>query len=118
MAGGSKSRRPHFLTLSTNPSEVPPSDKIHNCPHPHLSQGRYVSLHKLASNCLTDQFGSCSETLRTGRQAEPACSSFHLPLNHTVVVGASLGAQLVNNLPAMQVTPVRFLGWEEPLEKG
>lgn len=62
MAGGSKSRRSHFLTLSTNPSEVPPRDKIHNCPHPHLSQGRYVSLHKLASNCLTDQFGSCSET--------------------------------------------------------
>ena len=31
---------------------------------------------------------------------------------------ASLVAQLVKNLPAMQETPVRFLGWEEPLEKG
>ena len=30
----------------------------------------------------------------------------------------SLVAQLVKNLPAMQVTPVRFLGWEDPLEKG
>ena len=29
-----------------------------------------------------------------------------------------LVAQLAKNLPAMQVTPVRFLGWEDPLEKG
>ena len=27
-------------------------------------------------------------------------------------------AQLVKNLPAMQETPVRFLGWEDPLEEG
>ena len=27
-------------------------------------------------------------------------------------------AQLVKNLPGMQETPVRFLGQEEPLEKG
>ena len=26
--------------------------------------------------------------------------------------------QLVKNLPAMQETPVRLLGWEDPLEKG
>ena len=31
---------------------------------------------------------------------------------------ASLMAQLVNNLPAMQETLVRFLGQEDPLEKG
>ena len=31
---------------------------------------------------------------------------------------ASLIAQLVKNLPAMQETLVRFLGWEELLEKG
>ena len=30
---------------------------------------------------------------------------------------APLVAQLVNNPPAMQETPVRFLGWEDPLEK-
>ena len=30
---------------------------------------------------------------------------------------ASLIAQLVKNLPAMEETPVRFLGWEDPLEK-
>ena len=27
-------------------------------------------------------------------------------------------AQLVKNMPAMQETPVRFLGQEDPLEKG
>ena len=31
---------------------------------------------------------------------------------------ASLTAQLVKNSPAMQRTPVRFLGQEDPLEKG
>ena len=31
---------------------------------------------------------------------------------------ASLVAQLVKNPPAMQETPVRFLGQEDPLEKG
>ena len=30
----------------------------------------------------------------------------------------SLIAQLVKNLPAMQKTPVQFLGQEDPLEKG
>ena len=30
---------------------------------------------------------------------------------------ASLIAQLVKNLPAMQETPVQSLGWEDPLEK-
>ena len=31
---------------------------------------------------------------------------------------ASLIAQLVKNLPAMQETWVQSLGWEDPLEKG
>ena len=31
---------------------------------------------------------------------------------------ASLIAQFVKNPPAMQETPVRFLGWEDALEKG
>ena len=34
------------------------------------------------------------------------------------VLRASLIAQLVKNLPAMQETLVRFLGREDPLEKG
>ena len=32
--------------------------------------------------------------------------------------GASLIAQLVKNLPAIQETMVQFLGQEDPLEKG
>ena len=32
--------------------------------------------------------------------------------------GASLVAQMVKNLPAMQKTPVQSLGQEDPLEKG
>ena len=32
--------------------------------------------------------------------------------------GASLVAQLVKNQPALRETLVRFLGWEDPLEKG
>ena len=31
---------------------------------------------------------------------------------------ASLVAQVIKNLPAMQETQVQSLGWEDPLEKG
>ena len=34
------------------------------------------------------------------------------------IIRASLVAQLVKNLPAMQKTLVRFLGWEDTLEEG
>ena len=39
-------------------------------------------------------------------------------LNPSLTQRASLIAQLVKNPPAMQETPVRFLGQEDPLEKG
>ena len=35
----------------------------------------------------------------------------------TKAIWASQVAQMVNNLPAMQETPVQLLGWEDPLEK-
>ena len=41
--------------------------------------------------------------------------SLYFPLLFT---RASLVAQLVKNLPSMHETLVRFLGWEDPLEKG
>ena len=47
--------------------------------------------------------------------------SFIHPLDFTdslLCAWASLMAQLVKNLPAVQETLVRFLGWEDPLEKG
>ena len=34
------------------------------------------------------------------------------------LLGASLVAQMVKNLPAMQKTWVRSVGWEDPLEEG
>jgi len=42
--------------------------------------------------------------------------SLYFPVSLIILV--SLVAQLVNNLPAMQETPVRILGREDPLEKG
>ena len=33
------------------------------------------------------------------------------------IIGASLVAQRVKHLPTMRETRVRFLGWEDPLEK-
>ena len=39
-------------------------------------------------------------------------------LIHILISWASLVAQLVKNLPAVQETPVQFLGWEDLLEKG
>ena len=42
---------------------------------------------------------------------------FGSPL-YVLMARASLIAQWVKNLPAMQETPVLFLGQEDPLEKG
>ena len=39
-------------------------------------------------------------------------------LHWALLLLASGVAQLIKNPPAMQKTPVRFLGWEVPLEKG
>ena len=51
------------------------------------------------------------------------CLEFDLCISRAQLVfsfnlGSSLVAQLVKNVPAMQETPVRFLGWEYLLEKG
>ena len=37
---------------------------------------------------------------------------------HLEAYGTSMVAQMVKNLPAMQETWFRSLGWEDPLEKG
>ena len=42
----------------------------------------------------------------------------HINVSLKCPLWASLEAQLVKNLPAMQETLVRFLGWEDPLKKG
>ena len=38
--------------------------------------------------------------------------------HYNINIGASLVAQIVKNLPAMQEAWIIFLGWEDPLEKG
>ena len=43
---------------------------------------------------------------------------FKANIYNFMTLWASLIAQLVKNLPAMQETPVQMLGWEDPLEKG
>ena len=47
-----------------------------------------------------------------------SCSLNIISLDIDIRCGASLIAQLVKNSPAMQETPVQFLGGEDPLEKG
>ena len=56
--------------------------------------------------------GDCGSIRGLGRSAGEGIG---YPLQYS---WASLVAQLVKNLPAMQETWLRFLGWEHPLEKG
>ena len=51
----------------------------------------------------------------SGRSGRSAGQGIGYPLQYS---WASLVAQLVKNLPAMQETWVQSLGWEDPLEKG
>ena len=41
-----------------------------------------------------------------------------LYLTNASIAWASLAAQTVNNLPAMEDTLIQPLGWKDPLEKG
>ena len=43
---------------------------------------------------------------------------FANPFIHLTFQRVYLGAQTIKNLPAVQETWVRFVGWEDPLEKG
>ena len=61
------------------------------------------------STCNAGDPGSIPESGRS------AGEGIGCPLQYS---WASLGAQLVKNLPAMQETPVRFLSREDTLEKG
>ena len=46
------------------------------------------------------------------------CAFYYFNASLKAHYGASLVAQTVKNLPAVQETWVRLLGWEDPLEKG
>ena len=69
--------------------------------------------------------GMKPEPLGENAVLQPSSSSFHClcltaggkPSSLLGHNGASLVAQMVKNLPAMQETWVLSLGWEDPLEK-
>ena len=78
------------------------------------------ALHQTLSNMMS-QAQRHHDTLRS--QEDPICTMFYYPQkipNKSEHEGrycqywASLVAQLVKNLPAMQETLVQFLGWEDP----
>ena len=52
----------------------------------------------------------------TQHQSSKAARSYFL--NCVPILWAFLEAQMVNNMPAIQETQLRSLGWEDPLEEG
>ena len=81
----------------------------------HLSKLWYVEINFLPR---VTSFGQGEE--RAEAQACVCCAHHYCIAfqENSDSLRASHVAQLVKNLPAMQETPVRFLGWEDPLEKG
>ena len=77
---------------------------------------RPTAIYKIGTNgsrCAAQELysGICSD--RNGKEIQKKKKK-----SIYVFVWASLKAQLEKNLPAMQETLVRFLGWEVLLEKG
>ena len=81
----------------------------HLCLHPHMMLSLYVCLCVQISSFNKDTVLLDNDFILTW-----------LPLQRPYfqIRSRSLVAQLVKNLPAMQETWVRSLGWEDPLEKG
>ena len=68
---------------------------------------------------LQDWVASGQITNREGTQPHPSADNcIKVSFSMSLPTRASLVAQLVKNLPAMQETWVQSLGWENPLEKG
>ena len=85
---------------------------------PMLSLGRQRSLYSYSS-ALYSQVGCCSFT----KSCPTLCDFMNystpgFPILHCLPQFASLLAQLVKNLPAVQKTWIRSLGWKDSLEKG
>ena len=77
--------------------------------HINIIEGFPDSLVGKESTCNTEDPGLIPGSGRSAREG------IGYPLQYS---WASLGAQLVKNLPAVRETWVRSLGWEDPLEKG
>ena len=119
MCLGPKEETQEETTLSLSPGHRHIQNHISHMTHHKMNSHRHVKNH---SHCLNK--------MNAQRKTEPIRGSqvFQeslLPLNRResslfqeCYIRASLIAQLVKNLPARQETPVQFLGWEDPLEKG
>ena len=59
-----------------------------------------------------------TERLKLPGQSNKFVDAIKELIEYHFIKWASLVAQLVKNLPAMQETWVRSWGWEDPLEKG
>ena len=79
---------------------------------PHITLYFSNNIHKINTHCK--EFGKCREVGKKFTSKCRLCMSFYFFLLHTL---ASLVAQMVKNLPAMQETWVRSPGREDPLEK-
>ena len=96
-----------------------------NC-HSHLGfmawQSTGLHHHKGLNFCLQSFLLSWVQNVKLGCcNCQNHCSFCHLQncfRHHQIHYGASLVAQLVKNLLAMQETWVQSLGWEDPLEEG
>ena len=72
----------------------------------------YVKPFDNNSSCQSKSFRSYNHT-----QGPRQLVFFILVITSSLITTVSLVAQTVKHLPAMQETPVRSLGWEDPLEK-
>ena len=115
--------------------------------HSYMTTGKTIALTRIHLQCRRPQFNSWVGKIHWRRDRLPTPVFFGFPvgsagkesacnagdpgsipgLGRSTEEGigyplqyswASLVAQLVKNLPAMQETLVRSLGWEDPLEKG
>ena len=89
----------------------------------------YVTTRAQDNIQLSSEQERCSESRRmgeaelAGRRTRTIILQLLVTVSHSITtivwsLWASLVAQLVKNLPAMWETWVRFLGWDDPLEKG
>ena len=70
------------------------------------------------NTCPRLQKKMCLSIPSSNLSTEQLLCNFHPWLKNFVNILYPLIAHLVKNLRAVQETPVRFLDWEDPLEKG
>ena len=105
----SNSLRPHELQHARLPCPSP-APGVHSDSRP-SSQWCHPAI---SSSVIP--FSSCPQSLPAS-ESFPMSQLFLFNIRYIILL-ASLVAQMVKNLPAMQETQVQFLGQEDPLEKG